>query len=417
MKILYVTPMWEAVADAMTNGEETKGMPGFYRPVKKMTELGHQVEIYFICFSPESERLIKKIGSIHTLYNAKIVGWTCFQKASRIRLLWQEARLYGTISKDMKRILADKQYDFVYAQSRYSLGAIITANQLGVACGIREYGVSVRTLGLRERMRNLFSYLEYRANANFMLITDDGTKGVEAHKIFAGKKPVHDFYYWKSGVEINDPTAEELAEVADSLQYPALIHVARIAGWKRQDRSIEILDKLNHLGIKAHLYLVGQASMEQGSYPQQLREKCFALGLEQQVHFTGGVGKKQVAAYARCCTAALLMSDLSNLGNVFHELLANGAITVSIDDSDSLNEFIEQGNNGFLASDIEEAAMILTKIIKNEVDVEKIRMNARLTSCSKMCSWDERVDKEIALIKKAVEEGPRHARKKHGGRI
>jgi len=147
--------------------------------------------------------------------------------------------------------------------------------------------------------------------------------------------------------------------------------------------------------------LVGSIPPDSVSYKAELDALIEKYNLQDQVEFKGSMAREDFLYLAMKAKVCPLFQDTTNMGNVFHELFGVGAVIVSLNDG-SLDGFLEDGKSGFLVENMEQAADIAEKLLSGEIDPEAIRQAAMETSRKLLCSWDERFEKELELIRNAI---------------
>jgi len=109
-----------------------------------------------------------------------------------------------------------------------------------------------------------------------------------------------------------------------------LMSVGYLIPRKGHDRAIAALAKLRAGGLNAHLWIVGNPGRE-GGCEAELRAQVAQLGLEEVVHFTGGVPHQTLAEYMTAADVLVLASAREGWPNVVHEALGCGTPVVAHD--------------------------------------------------------------------------------------
>lgn len=404
MNILYVTHIWPGIRDVVFNGaEHTTGMPAFSRVLKRLIDEGHHVDIVLCSFYHE-DHCAKLNIKASWLCNNNIISFVPLRSVKGLKKLIWYGKGYLDLYRSVCSALRNKQYDFVYGHGLESDAARIAANKYNVPFGQRCYGDSFWSLKQEKGLFYTclfqpFEVLTFKTKKKFIVITDDGSNVDKAQKLLGGEHPPYEVNHWLNGVDRMPSVSEkELQQFKDGkfLKYPCLLYVARITDWKRQDLAIDLVGILKRRGIIVYLYLAGQ---KDSKYFEQLMFKASELGIKDQIIYMGAILQDDICKMAKIATASLSLYDICNLGNVFHELLASGAVIISRNDG-SLDRFTKNGENGFLVDDMEQAADIVEKLITDSDFSTRIRNNALSTSTKTMMTWDERIEKEIKLIEK-----------------
>lgn len=400
MKILYITDCWTGLNELLFHGAPyARGMPAFIYPLHALITQGHNVDLYLI----DNQDFLPYNIQISWLKPKQIVGSFVWPKKP-LKKITAIARL----KKDVSGILQETNYDFVYLHGGTAgvLASVVRSRH--IPCGQRLYGTFMnRTIErqgtLKTRLLNFVETKAFTLPKDFLLVTDDGSKGDLVVKALNKKAPPYDFYFWKNGVDSMPVLTERQMEAQrDRLgikNYPFLFYVARISKWKRQDRAIHILKILKDRGYPFQLYLAGQ--MLESSYEIELRKQVQSYGLENDVIFMGAVDKDTINFMCKTAIVSFSLYDMCNLGNVFYEMLSAGAVIVSCNDG-SLDEFIANQENGFLVDSDEEAADQIENIYNYPEKADIIRKRALQTAEKFLPSWQERVDQEVDLIMRCI---------------
>lgn len=399
MKILYVTTLWTGFSDILfSGGVELKGMPAFLLPLKELIKRGYSVD--FIIIHSHSE---------YPRYNIKIDWITRDQVVGEV--FWHNTMLMKPFNiikllSAVEKALKIKKYDFIYAHGESATLSRLLAKRYNIPFGQRLYGTflydSIMRNGLlKSKIIHFLEYDAFKSKKDFLLITNDGSRGDETYKIINKKRNPSKFYFWHNGIErMPEVTEEKLSEEYSVLGgQPFLFYVARIDRWKRQDEAIMILKMLHDRGHKIKLYIAGQVFNQE--YYEELLDLISALNLKSDVVFMGVINREKINIMSKIAVCSFSLYDMCNLGNVFHEILSAGGIVVSKNDG-SLDYFIEHKKNGFLLNDIDEAPKYIESIISNKAYEKELRTRAIKTSIEKMNTWSDRISREIELIENTV---------------
>lgn len=401
MKILYVTAMWTALAEALLEGTDVcKGMPAFFRPLRRLVEDGHEVTMLIVERDPaqHARPLQPKIGWLKKIrYFRRLQRFT----AAGLRKPLSEASAVWTNYRAAREILKEGGYDFVYGHGPDSEGAGIAADRLGIPFGQRRYGDSyysyMKQFSLfRAVCSRPSNYWSYRRPKAFMLATNDSSDVDKVYQKINGGRAPYPLYFWRNGYDPLDP---ELLRPIRVPEGPYLFYAARFAGWKRQDRAVRLLYEAKKLGVTLPLYFAGQK--DEPEHFQSVWNLAEELGVSGQLHYMGSISLPEIAAYSAGATACLSLYDIGNFGNVFIEYITNGGVVLSLDDG-SLDEVVRSGENGFLVRDMAEAARVVLRLLREPELSPRVRKNAEETSRAYFLTWEERVAKEIALIEETA---------------
>lgn len=398
MKILYITDLWTGLEDLIINGkEEAFGMPAFVKPLKALIERGDSVDLYII----HQKKLLNLNIAVKWLSDENIVGDIHWGSGKLNKLIKIQR-----INKEIAELTKYSKYDFIYAHGGTAGAAYRAIKRSGVKYGHRLYGTfmheDIMAAGLKKT--SVIRFLEYsvfKRKKDFLLITDDGSKGDEVVKMIHQKELPYKFYFWKNGADSLAKIYSEVEEKKFKFKGDYLFYLARIDRWKRQDKAIRIVNELRKRGTDIFLVIAGQE--QNPEYVAELKEYISANNLEDHVIFTGPISKKEISAIGEHAIAALSLYDMCNLGNVFYELLSIGKPIISCNDG-SLDDFIVSGENGFLVDSLDEACIAIESLIENRDLFKKMCINAKKTFNEKVDTWDKRVQRELEVIDGIVNE-------------
>jgi glycosyltransferase involved in cell wall biosynthesis len=400
MKILYVTAAWPGFRECIFEGsEKANGLPSFNNVLKEIVERGHEVDFVIIQSRyPESQI---NVGA-SWLSQDQVVGLVYTNNKFLMKYFAYIKLIYLTY-----RAIKRKDYDFVYAHGTTTGLSAIPARLAKIPFGQRIYGTflwdKINKFGeTRTFIKHLIEYLSFRTKKNFLLVTNDGSRGdLVKETIFKNKKEPYEFYYWINGVNkvrvLDEVTKkEELKKITNE---PFLFYTARFDSWKRQDKAIKIIAALKKRGRKVNLYFAGPQKTVGGyDYYNSVMSLAKELGVDNQVVCMGTIDIEKINLMNQLATASLSLYDVCNLTNVFHEMLASGAVVITKDDG-VVNDFIINGENGYLVGeDINEVVEIIENLLDNPELSKGLREEAIKTSRQKMRTWEQRIDDEINLI-------------------
>lgn len=395
MRILYVTPLWSGFRDVLLEGaKNAKGMPAFINPLKKLFELGHEVDIV-VAESGISEKDLNI--SVDWLEGTRIifVNWD----TKGCKKIFSILKLYFVVN----RILNEKKYDFVYGHGSIGTVANMVANLHGITCGIRLYGTFLakeinRLSKIRIAVRHPLEYMAFKLPKDFLLVTNDGTRGDLVYKYLTNQKANYKFYFMLNGVDLPKPMSKDNLS-QDCFKSPFMVYPARIARWKRQHLAIDILKGLHDKGLLMNLYFAGHIT--DMDYWDEIKGKITNYGLDSYVTYLGTVDKTLLYSLYQNAVAVLSLYELSNLGNVVIEALSYGAIVLSLNDG-SLDTIVESGKTAILVNDSSEAVNQILFYYKNYSKTLEIRNLATHKASEIFKDWDSRAEEEIQLIENAV---------------
>jgi len=397
LRILYVTALWDGLADVLYRGVEPCGMPAFIRPLRALVERGDQVDLF--------------VGTPVRSSRHSGAGW--FESIRVYERRWVPGHSAGTLmsllsfEQSLLRHLGRTRYDFVYGHGPLGTAGVIAARRFSIPCGQRLYGTFMsRDIAAprpsawrrwRAFLRHPLEYMAYSLPKSFLLITNDGSRGNLVFQAIGHQRT--DLHFWLNGAE-REPQDARPVELPFPHGTPYLLYPARIEPWKQQHLAIELLRTLkSELGITLRLVFAGHE--DDAAYARQLLAAADRGGVADLVASLGPVPLSSMPALYAGSLAVLSFYSVCNLGNVAIEALSSGCALLSLDDG-SLDGIVSHGSSGFLVSEMRQAVAIVAQLLADPGLRERIGQGARQSSREHFLPWEERVAREIALIDGAV---------------
>ncbi|MBB1311779.1 glycosyltransferase [Pseudoalteromonas sp. SR41-8] len=397
-KILYLTPAWYGFKEIMS-GEQTEitGLPSFSLPIKELIARGYEVDFVIIYTEQKPPKLEPKVS---WLKKSSFKAFCYYDLKMPNKLL----SLYR-YRKVVKNLINSVDYDFVYAHGSSPAVVRGMVNSKGIAFGQRLYGTflwdKISKHGkYRTFLKHIVEALAFRTEKSFLLVTNDGSRGDLVFDSI-GSKGKFSFNYWVNGVErVNE---KEIVDEQHEQYGDFIFYCSRIDEWKRQDRALAIIYKLKKAGKFVNLVLAGPVDTMGTSYYESLLQKIKELDIAEQVFFTGSLSKKEMHSFNRAALASLSLYDVCNLTNVFHEMMATGALIIAKND-EVLSNYIVNGENGFLVNCNDSVVEIIVDILdgKRQKYYDSIRHNVQVSSSQLTKSWSTRIDDEVTLIENSI---------------
>jgi glycosyltransferase involved in cell wall biosynthesis len=397
MKILYLTPAWHGFKEILFNGaKEITGLPSFSLPLKKLIDQGHSVDIILMHTEQEVPPLNIKVDWLNEKNIIEYIHYNLKVPQKFISIM--------EYKKKINKILENNQYDFVYAHGTSTAVVRKQVQKKGIPFGQRLYGTFLwDEIGKNGFIKALGKHPveaeSFLSKKDFLLVTNDGSGGDKVYnKISKFYKPNYSFKYWINGV---NRISGESKPPNLKIQKPFIFYCARFDDWKRQDRIVEIMNLLMEQRVDIDCYFAGPLENNQNDYYSKIVDMVKRNGLTERVHFMGNIDKETISYMNKNSVASLSLYDVCNLTNVFHEMLSDGALIIARKD-EALKDFIQDGYNGFYVNSNEEAVDYIKNIFNSPQEYSHMKKNALQTSSVKMSTWDERAEKEIQLIKNAI---------------
>lgn len=403
MKILYVMPLVVGLEDILKGDEESKGLPSMILPMEKLLEQGHQIDVILIS-NYQGEYNIKnpKLQKMRILVNINNDLVNTNKLIKIIRKFKSAVQEVFEVHRAIKR----EKYDVVFCHGTASILANIVANANGIPCVYRLYGTVelysdlCRYKGLLGVFRHLVYYLIFKLPKYCIIATDEGSHTDKVYNLWKPHKKAYHFFHLLNGVDVQNicNLRSELYNIPDK---PYLFMAGRVTDVKNQSFAIRLVHELEKDGIDIDLFFAGHIDNQ---YYLKLQKLISNFKLNDKVHFMGAVSReylKLMGYYSRAC---VIWDDFCQNSNVFYELYSTGCIIVSVDDG-SLDRFVENQKSAFLAKEVCEAADYVKLIMElDDAEREAIRERAIEKASRILMTWDERVEKEINILKEACGE-------------
>lgn len=398
MRILYVTDAWHGFREVIFEKEtSTNGLPSFNLVLQELIKQGNEID--FVIIQNRYKNIELNIG----------VSWLVEDQFKDI--IYVENSKFEKVSSYFKliwkvfQLLRKNNYNLVYAHGTTTGLALLPAKILKIPFGQRVYGTFLWDKYLKTKnklsiIKHFNQYLAFKAKKNFLIVTNDGSRGDLVKKLVCKDNEPYEFYYWTNGV--NRPDIGKLEE--DKLNYleikrQFIFYPARFDKWKRHDRVINILSILRKKGVVIDCYFAGAIETNCLDYFNDIKSMAEEKNVINQVHFIGNVNNEIINLMHRKAIASLALYDVCSFTNVFHEMLAAGAVSIVKNDN-IVSEVVINGENGYLVEDDDlEIANIIMNLLDNNINSKNIRENAIITSMKYIKSWPERIDDEIKILK------------------
>ena len=254
------------------------------------------------------------------------------------------------------------------------------------------------------RKKRLKLFLNYDAifalklDSDLLIMTNDGTEGDKALKIFDSKS-LKNYKFWVNGVDEQKLSTNEKEKFKRELKLDKefiFLSVSRLESWKRVDRIIKSLAILKDLNFK--YFIVGD-----GQLKNELEIQVKNYNLEKKVVFVGAVSNQNVKKYLNIADVFFSLYDLSNVGNPLLEAIRANKIIFTLNNGDT-KKWINHKQNGFIYDIDDKLYENIAKDIDSLITLpnlkEKILINVQITEKEKLFTWKERMKNEIDEVLK-----------------
>lgn len=268
------------------------------------------------------------------------------------------------------------------------------ARYLGVPAISRLYGISapieqLRGGLLRERYFDLLFIL--RNPPDHIVLTDDGTCGDEALRIFGVPQDNYDFL-------INGYSPSLLSMDCKESSPPYVLTATRLIEEKRIDRFIRIAALCKKSLPEVQFIILGD-----GPRRRMLEKLTRKLGVSSNVHFWGNVSRAKVHEMLSGASVVLSTQEVSNINNTVLEALVLGKPVVTLDVG-CTRKFIRHGQTGLLYKpyDLEGAARGIERLMREKSFRKDLGRRAKEFSRRILLTWPERLNQEVAIYRRFI---------------
>lgn len=288
-----------------------------------------------------------------------------------------------------------KRFDLVVGHGLESAFALRRAvRYLGVPAISRLYGTSVPIQHLKQGLRRerYFDLLYIlRHPPDHIVLTDDGTCGDEALRIFRVPSDRYDFL-------LNGYDPSLLSMKCRESSPPYVITATRLVDGKRVDRVVRIAAMCKESLPELQFIILGDGP-RRGLLEGLIRK----LALSSTVHLPGNVPRTKV--HEMLCRASVVLSphDSTNLVNTVLEALVLGKPVVTLD-TGCTRKLIRHGKTGLLYQphDLRAVAQGIERLMRDESFRKDLGRRAEDFSRKVLRPWPERVNQEAAIYRRFI---------------
>lgn len=383
--ILYVSPLWTGIKRFVYTGQLVyEGMPGFCKVFTKFLDSEEVEKVIVIFFTGDEKREINIPEEYQRKLEVQVINYT-----SMFGLLTQ----IPSVVRRIKALVREQAISVIYGQGSVGIIGGHAARSLGVRFFQRVYGSFLISEIDKPKwsvfLRHPLEYLSFSQRSEGTIITNDGTRG---NKVFRWLNPDGKLHFIINGVNKTPKFQEPTIRLEDLF----VSYIARIDTWKRQHLLILAIANLkkNH-DLHVPAYIVGDVISE--SYSDELKALVKEHGLEDLIHFTGGLLAAEAAYIMKHSVLTCSLYHTSNLGNVFLEALSIGTPVVAINCGGSLDEIPETAYIS-VQEQVESISQGLLAHWNNDSSRERIKEHAMKFADANLKSWEQRIDFEYDLI-------------------
>ncbi len=382
--------------------DSNRGAPSFYNTLKGYNDKGWQI----ILITPHREKKIKQ-----ELKNLKIVNFKpLFKNIPSIPKIAHLLRLINIKYSELvmyhkARVYLKKEHnDFIIYS--YEVHGVKAAKRLSDKLKLplitRFQGTVLGPINNNMKNRILY-YPHFQAlstRSDIIIMTDDGTKGDKVLNKLNNKS--ENIFFWRNGVNLDFLNKRVDSQEINLLKSKyninkndkVLLTVSRLELWKRVDRAIVALSKLQDDYSNVKLIIVGE-----GSERNNLEQLTHELNIDSNVVFAGAVCHNEVKNFMAITDIFLSLYDLSNVGNPLLESMAMGNPIITLNVGDTSKVILNE-KNGLLVN-IEEIDKIPKKIqnlLDNSLYAKNLGQNAKKYAKDNFWTWNERFNFEEKYV-------------------
>ena len=386
------------------------GGPAFTQTVKKYNDEGW--EVYLVSDEPSNAEY-PYLDSSHNI----IIPLNRFSRLGGLRKIGLIFRYldqlcaYFSFNKVLDRLLADGTSNtvlYAYELLRF-FPARRCARKYHLLLVTRFQGtklIEVKKHTFIEKLRRFPSYNATASPADLVIMTDDGTQGNRILRELGNNSPT---LFLKNGLELMERDITSMKAAFDRSAFRASLGVAegetmfltvsRLTNWKKVERAIDGFSACMKKGAQGKLVIVGD-----GEEKASLMQRADALGLSQQVIFTGAVAHDAVYDYMMACDVFVSLYDLSNVGNPLLEAMTLGKCVVTLDVGDT-RTIISNRENGILLTydTLPSLGDVMAELVQSPALREFLGTAASDYARTHLQTWKARMDTEFQAVSALLE--------------
>ena len=383
------------------------GAPSFYKTIKLYVDKGWEVFLVLVDASKGGSDLVDE-DHMFVLKEWKTDRLISPKNSSKIFLLLKMFRYYLFAKKVTKRIMQTRHDKMIfYGYEVHGVGAAEWASKKYKKPLVTRFQGTVATYfkdNLATRLKHFFCFKALKTEADLVILTDDGTKGLETLKRYGN--PSENICFWKNGLDLLSENYTFSEEEKGSLRKnlgieddeKMLLTVSRLQDWKRVDRAITALHDVLSRDRRFKLVIAGD-----GPEKENLVRLTKKLNVEKNVIFLGGVAHEKVYDYMSSADIFLSLYDMSNVGNPLLEALTLGKCVITLNVGDT-GRIITNGENGFILNveELENLPELILKIAGDDELGKKIESNASAYAHREFYSWNRRMEMEYEQVSRLL---------------
>lgn len=323
---------------------------------------------------------------------------------SKIFGAYRVSKFYFMIKKHIKQF----NPDFLYTTANLGFIGGVLSWQYRIPSMLRGYGTLLGTSmnsgdlnSFKYFLKNFLEMYPYKMFRN-ILMTNDGTKGDNIAK--ALKVPPSNLHFWMNGIDKSIVNKKlDFEKLKRKFNLPnnkkIIATVSRIDDWKRLDRIVSAMPQIVEQDPNVILVMGGD-----GQLFEEIKDLVKKRNIQKNVFMLGCLSHEDAITLIYGADIFVSLYDVSNLCNPVLEALLLGKCVISLDDG-SLKNIIINEHNGILMRPTELNGKLSSTILDTLNDTNKIKglgSNAQKKALEEFETWDDRLHKEIQLIKDII---------------
>lgn len=381
------------------------GAPSFYKTIKLYIDKGWEV---FLILADPSNGGNNIVDEKHTfvLKRQKSDEWISAKNSTKVFLLWKMLRYYLFSKRVTKKIMSKISGNVLfYAYEIHGVSAAKWASKKYQKPLVTRFQGTVATYfqdNLATKIKQFFHIKALKTEADLVIMTDDGTKGLETLRKYGN--PTQNICFWKNGLDLlgmqySFQGKEQLRkELGLQPNDKMLLTVSRLQDWKRVDRAIIALSELVKTDSTIKLVIAGD-----GPEKEKLKKLVDENKVQNNVIFLGAVAHDRVYDYMSSTDIFLSLYDMSNVGNPLLEALTLGKCVVTLNVGDT-GKLITNRVNGIIldVDELNNLPDVILELLNKEEFRLKLESNAKEYAKKNFYSWETRMEMEYQEVNKLL---------------
>ncbi len=244
--------------------------------------------------------------------------------------------------------------------------------------------------------------LAFKLPSQAIIVTDDGTISTTDIHDYLGI-PRERIWLLRNGIDKSifqqGPSREEARKMLElPLNAPILLWVSQLVNWKHPERLLQALPVILSQYPETFTVILGD-----GPLRSQLESLSQELGIAHSVRFDGFVAREKLPVYFHAADIFTAFYDYANIGNSTLEAMLCGLPVVALDNGHTA-DVVHHGENGFLIppDQLDRIAQTLLCLVQDTSLRRRLGQEAAQRAGTMLLTWEERIDKEIAMIEAAL---------------